>query len=149
MPKKKTRTPRATRAEVAAYCTAHPGEVESLAEMLPKERAEHVARMRSKPTGICTLCGAQLSPDSVICPACGVNSRVGRPNDLPRQPHEDSLRSELEDLLGMLDFETCEDPLKHGDRCYCLRARPTLNELLEATDEARALLHSILGHKTN
>lgn len=41
---------RATAAEVAAYCTAHPNEVCAIAEMLPHERAEYVyAKLHPQP----------------------------------------------------------------------------------------------------
>jgi len=36
----------ASRAEIAAYCRAHPEAIDELAEMLPDERAEHVYRLQ-------------------------------------------------------------------------------------------------------
>lgn len=102
---KRTKTKYATRAEVAAYCSAHPGEVEELAEMLGDERAAHVYR--------------KLHPDPAAYPSdeemrramqpgCpyrlrGLECRNAGPDGICRCNEPRPLAEGLRDVLRMLD----------------------------------------------
>lgn len=57
-PHRTSATQLATRAEVAAYCAAHPEEVDELAEHGPEERAAYVwQKLHPGPPGIAEACG--------------------------------------------------------------------------------------------
>ena len=72
---------------------------------------------------------------------------ASRPNDLPQQPHGDSLRDELADVLGMLS-DACADFSCIDLATVSERNRHLVRSAQAQVTDARALLLSILGTRS-
>jgi hypothetical protein len=108
---KRTKTKYASQAQVAAYCAAHPEDVEMLAEMLGSERAEHVYR-KLHPQPVLTedemrkaMQGSENDRPARYCPyrIRGLECRNAGSDGICRCNAPRPLADGLRDVLRMLD----------------------------------------------